>query len=213
MSNQECDVVGDARAAHNLSLRGAINSTSENPWTSIEEALDNPWSPANRDGTIVMRLAENSLMHNEVSEYITHKTPAIERIQHLTYGRGPRGSLRLRKAVAALFNTDFGARESVSYDQIIVMSGVTAVTDALVWSICDEGDGILIPQPYYTGYHIDISQRSRGVIIPVPFEGVEGYCSFDDGFDSPDVVRRAFQSRLEQSKKGGGRVKAVLLTR
>ena len=212
MTDELTAEVRDAVSTFNISTRGAVNFTSENPWASIEEALDNPWSHENPEGTIVMRLAENSLMHDEVSELIHHNT-SVERIHHLTYGRGPRGSPRLRKAVAALLNSDFGARERVTYDQVIVMSGVTAITDALVWSICNEGDGILVPRPFYTGYHLDISQRSRGVVIPVPFQGIEGYESFDDAFDSPAVVRRAFTSTLESTTRDGVRVKAVLLTK
>jgi len=212
MSNEQPNDVNAAVSTFKLSIRGAVNFTSENPWASIEEALDNPWSPQNPDGTVVMRLAENSLMHDEISERI-RRIPPVERIQHLTYGRGPRGSLRLRKAVAALMNSEFGARETVTYDEVIVMSGVTSVTDALIWSICNEGDGILIPRPFYTGYHIDVSHRSRGVIVPVSFLGVEGYEAFDDAFDSPEVVRRAFQSALESTKGNGGDVKAVLITK
>jgi len=212
MPDNHDDAVRVAVSDFRLSARGAVNFVGENPWASIEEALDNPWSPENPSGTIVMRLAENSLMHGGISDYIRQEL-AIERTQHLTYGRGPRGSLRLRKAVAAVLNSDFDARNPVTYDQIIVMSGVTAVTDALTWSICNEGDGILMPQPFYTGYHIDVSQRSRGVIIPVPFHGIPGYSSFDDAFDSPDVVRRAFEAQLESTRMGGGQVKAVLLTK
>jgi DNA-binding transcriptional MocR family regulator len=206
------DAVRCAISDFHLSTRGAVNFTGENPWASIEEALDNPWSPKNPSGTIVMRLAENSLMHGEISDYIRQEL-AVERTQHLTYGHGPRGSPRLRKAVAAVFNSDFDAQKPVTCDQIIVMSGVTAVTDALIWSICNEGDGILMPQPFYTGYHIDISQRSRGVIIPVPFQGIPGYTSFDDAFDSPDVIRRAFEAQLESTRLSGGHIKAVLLTK
>jgi len=212
MADNQTDAVRDAMSAFGLSARGAVNFTGENPWASIEEALDNPWSPSNPSGTIVMRLAENSLMHGDISELI-RRDLAIDPIQQLTYGRGPRGSLRLRKAVAGVFNSDFGAREPVTYDQITVMSGVTAVTDALVWSICDEGDGVLIPQPFYTGYDMDVSQRARGVIIPVPFQGIAGYASFDDAFDSPVVVRRAFEAQLESARQAGGHVKAVLVTK
>jgi len=212
MSSQQPNAVNAAISTFNLSTRGAVNFTSENPWASIEEALDNPWAPENPNGTVVMRLAENSLMHDEISERI-RRIPPVERIQHLTYGRGPRGSLRLRKAVAALMNSDFAARETVTYDQVIVMSGVTAVTDALIWSICNEGDGILIPRPFYTGYHIDVSHRSRGVIVPVSFQGVEGYEAFDDAFDSLEVVGRAFQSALESNRGNGGNIKAVLITK
>ncbi len=142
----------------------------------------------------------------------TMRQISVERIQHLTYGQGPRGSTRLRKAVASFINTEFGARDAVTYDQIIVMSGVTSIIDSIAWSICNEGDGILIPQPFYTGYQIDINQRARGELIPVPFLDVEGYESLDDVFKS-DVVRKAFEAQLARTRERGGRATAVLLTK
>ena len=158
-----------------------------------------------------MRLAENSLMHHDVAEYIKEQLD-VDRIQHLTYGQGPRGSTRLRKAVASFFNNEFGAKQPVKYEEILVMSGATSIIDALVWSICNEGDGILIPQPFYTGYQIDINQRARGEVIPVPFLGIEGYSSLDDVF-TPDVLRRALERQLKLAKERGVRVAALLLTK
>jgi aspartate/methionine/tyrosine aminotransferase len=114
--------------------------------------------------------------------------------------------------VAAFFNSKFQAREPVSYDQVIVMSGVTSVLDALTWSICNEGEGIMIPQPLYTGFQVDICERSRGVIVPVPFQGVEGYETFDDAF-KPATCRVAFERALEDARRRGIRVKAALLTK
>lgn len=137
---------------------------------------------------------------------------SVDRVQHLTYGQGPRGSTRLRKAVAAFMTEEFGARDAVAYDQVLVMSGVSSVAEGLTWSICNDGDGILVPQPLYTGYQIDISQRSRGELIPVPFLGVEGYESFDDVF-KPDVVRRALDRQLALTRERGVRVAAVMLTK
>lgn len=136
----------------------------------------------------------------------------MDRIQHLTYGQGPRGSPRLREAVASFFNTEFGARRPGSYEEVLVMSGATSIIDALAWSICNEGDGILIPQPFYTGYQIDIKQRARGELIPVPFHGIEGYSSLDDVF-SAVILRRALERQLASAKERGIRVAAVLLTK
>lgn len=157
-----------------------------------------------------MRLAENSLMHGDVSEYIKNKL-SVDRVQHLTYGQGPRGSPRLRKALASFFNAEFGARKHVTAEEIVVMSGATSILDALTWSICNEGDGILIPQPLYTGYQIDLDQRARGELVAVPFQGVDGYESLDDVF-TPDVFRRALERQLTLSKERGTRVTALLLT-
>ncbi|KAK0616998.1 pyridoxal phosphate-dependent transferase [Immersiella caudata] len=212
MADQNSDVVHEAAAKYRLSTRGAVNFAAENFWAPIEQALDNPWTPENPAGTtsIVMRLAENSLMHHDVAEYIKEQL-GVDRTQHLTYGRGPRGSPRLRKAVASFFNNEFGAKQPVKYEEILVMSGATSIIDALVWSICNEGDGILIPQPFYTGYQIDINQRARGEVIPVPFHGIEGYSSLDDVF-TPDVLRRALERQLKSAKERGVRAAAVVLT-
>jgi aspartate/methionine/tyrosine aminotransferase len=100
----------------------------------------------------------------------------------------------------------------VNFEQIIVMSGVTGIIDAVAWSICNEGDGILIPQPFYTGYQIDINQRARGELLPVPFQDVPGCETLDDVF-KPDVMRLALERQLSSAKAGGIKAVAVLLTK
>jgi aspartate/methionine/tyrosine aminotransferase len=131
---------------------------------------------------------------------------------HLTYGKGPRGSPRLRKALASFLNSNFSPVQQVTDSQIIIMSGVSSITEAFTWSVCDEGDGILIPQPLYTGYQMDITQRSRAILIPVPFHGISGYSSFDDAFQS-DILRAAFERALKKAEEDGIRIKAVILSR
>lgn len=73
-------------------------------------------------------------------------------MQHLTYSTGPRGSLRLRNAAAGFLEKDFGSLAPVTADDIFIMPGLASAVDAIVWAVCNEGDGIIIPRPLYNGF-------------------------------------------------------------
>lgn len=75
----------------------------------------------------------------------------VNPMTHLTYGKGPRGSERLRKSLASFCNNKFKAYKKVTSDEVIVLPGVGSTMDSMVWAICNEGEGILIPQPLYMG--------------------------------------------------------------
>lgn len=113
--------------------------------------------------------------------------------------------------MASFFNRYFYARETVTSNQVIPISGVGTLTDALTWSICADGEGILLPQPLYTGFQVDIPTRSRGVIVPVPFSVIEGYCNRDDVFNAK-VNELAFEQAFQESEKKGIKIKAALVT-
>ena len=91
------------------------------------------------------------------------------------------------------------------------MAGVTSVIDALAWAICDDGEGIIIPQPFYTGFAFDIPTRARGVVIPAPFQDIEDYKGFDDVFDAR-MNAKTLANALEQAASKGIKAKAVILT-
>jgi len=92
------------------------------------------------------------------------------------------------------------------------MSGVSSVIEAFAWSVCNEGDGILISQPLYYTYHTDVSQRSRAIVVPVAFQDIVGYSTFDDSF-KPEILRVAFERALKKAESDGIRVKAVIMSR
>ncbi|KAK4237343.1 putative aminotransferase [Achaetomium macrosporum] len=149
-------------------------------------------------------------MHHEVVEFIT-KNVVVDPIHHLTYGAGPNGSPRLRKALASFLNSNFQPRGPVSHDDILILPGVTSVIDCLAWSICNEGEGIIIPQPFYMGFAVDIPTRARGVIVPALFHPLEDYRGLDDVFDSGMNIK-ALESALRGAEEKGIRIRAVLLT-
>lgn len=123
---------------------------------------------------------------------------------------GPRGSPRLKRALASFFNSDFRAHEPVLEKEVLVLPGVAAVIDAVTWSVCNDGDGIITPAPFYTGFKPAVGERARGVIIPALFRSIEGYQGLDDIFD-PEMNTKALSHALAESTKDGIKVKAVML--
>jgi hypothetical protein len=51
MAERSSDVIREAETKYRLSTRGAVNFTGDNFWAPIEQALDNPWTPENPNGT------------------------------------------------------------------------------------------------------------------------------------------------------------------
>ncbi|KAK4126480.1 putative aminotransferase class I and II family protein [Parathielavia appendiculata] len=141
-------------------------------------------------------------MHQEVVEF-TAKNVAVDPVRHLTYGSGfsPRSSL----------NSNFQPREPVRYEDIIVQPGVTAVIDSLACAICNEGEGIIIPHPFYMGFAVDIPTRARGVIVPAVFQSLADHRGFVDVFDA-EMNIEALDKALKGTQENGIKVRAVLLT-
>jgi aspartate/methionine/tyrosine aminotransferase len=137
---------------------------------------------------------------------------AVDPANHLSYGSGPKGSPRLRKALASFLNANFDPREAVRHEDILVLPGVTSFIDCLTWSFCNEGEGIIIPQPFYMGFSLDVPSRARGVVVPAVFQPLNGYNGFDDVFD-PAMNVRALETALRGAEEKGIKVRAVLLTK
>jgi aspartate/methionine/tyrosine aminotransferase len=136
---------------------------------------------------------------------------SIDPPKQLTYGTGPKGSVRLRTALASLFNTHFSARQKVQPDEILVSAGVAAMADLLSWAICNEGDGIFVPQPLYTAFTTDFHTRNRAHMIPVPFQGLPGYRRVEDIFEEHLNIA-ALERAMSNTLAKGIRPRGFLLT-
>lgn len=133
-------------------------------------------------------------------------------INHLTYSTGPRGSRRLRRAAAAFLTEEFQTRETITADNIFITPGLASAIDALTWTICDEGDGILVPQPFYNGFSFDTLNRSNARVVGVTYGDVEGYLELDDLF-RPDVNKRALEAAFCKAQNEGIIVRALLISK
>ncbi|KAK3651451.1 hypothetical protein LTR56_005593 [Elasticomyces elasticus] len=193
-----------------LSSRAVENVRNPDHWAPLVQALSNSWSEANTEGTVILGLAENTLMHREIADHIKAHFE-IDTHSQFTYGHGPQGSPRLRKALATFFKENFHALGEVTAEQLVIASGVSAVIDHVTWCICDEGEGILFPAPLYTGFTNDLPTRSRGKLLPVSFRREDGTLDLDDIFDAT-ANTRCMERALVQAKRNGVKVKAVMIT-
>ncbi|CAG9961986.1 unnamed protein product [Clonostachys byssicola] len=198
------------REQYSLSKRGAHNCAHRDIWGPREKSMANLWSPENPDGLVSLLLAENNILHDEISEFFKQKIKIIPE-HHLTYGLGPRGSRRLRRAAAAFVNDELGAVEKVESDDIIVTPGLNSAIESLVWAICDPGEGVLIPKPLYNGFAIDILNRNETHLVGVSYESVDGYRELDDLF-KPDINRLALEKGLSEAEKRGIKIRALLIS-
>ena len=114
--------------------------------------------------------------------------------------------------MASFLNTKFQARDHVSEKEVLILPGVVAVLDALAWSVCNDGEGILVLKPFYTGFNPAVSTRARAVLVPASFQDVEGYQGLDNIFD-PEMNRKALENALLQATRDGITVRAVMLSK
>ena len=71
-------------------------------------------------------------------------------VQHLSMPIALNGDLTLLQPLADLFNAYFNPAVRVAAAHIAVASGAAACLDNILWNICDEGDAVLIPGPYWS---------------------------------------------------------------
>ncbi|KZP07798.1 PLP-dependent transferase [Athelia psychrophila] len=119
----------------------------------------------NPDGQIMMSIAENSLMSKELVEYMEshfHITPThLKYRAHLVNGFVPYAS----KALPQYFNNYFNPRRPVLPKHIQAGNGLGSLLAQVVWAVCDEGEGVLLPTPFYGDYPRDIVYPARAVPV------------------------------------------------
>ncbi|KAI9792514.1 MAG: hypothetical protein M1816_002034 [Peltula sp. TS41687] len=120
------------------------------------------------DTAIDLSTAENWLIRNELLHI--YKTALAENItpRQLSYPDGFMfGDSSLLGALATLFNTYFKPRIPVEPSHIALASGAAGSLDALIYSICDPGDTVLVPGPYWTAFDLVFYLRSSVTPIAV----------------------------------------------
>ncbi|KAK6354060.1 hypothetical protein TWF730_008478 [Orbilia blumenaviensis] len=99
---------------------------------------------------INLAIAENSLMQQVVADYLNENLRL--QTKQLTYGDGTSGSHRLKTNLATFVNDYFHPVKEVAANQIIISTGVGGSIDQISWGLCNEGDGILVGKPVYSGF-------------------------------------------------------------
>jgi 1-aminocyclopropane-1-carboxylate synthase len=146
-----------------ISSRARDNLKPNKAFELVLYAFANQYDPVtNPDGIVALAVAENKLMHQEVSEYINkhfEMTPWM-----LTYGDGFTGSTALKKALAKFINIHFTPRKKIDESAICLTNGVGSAVDNLAFCIGEPGDGVLIGRPLYVGFVPDLAARAKCVM-------------------------------------------------
>ncbi|KAE8146356.1 pyridoxal phosphate-dependent transferase [Aspergillus avenaceus] len=166
------------------------------------DVINDMWHPQdNASGTLSVGLAENTLLHDTLLEYINSNVQLSA--EHLTYNNGSMGSKALRKAVSHFLNRHFNPFRLVEPSHVLMTNGCSSAIEHLSWTLVNPGEGVLLGTPYYSTFIPDISLRPEAVVIPVKMGSVHPL--------SPGAVDEYEKAATEFEERTGKRVRAVVL--
>ncbi|KAI9199525.1 pyridoxal phosphate-dependent transferase [Polychytrium aggregatum] len=170
---------------------------------AFERVSRNPFHVEhNRGGIINLGTAENEVMHPTLVSELN--SPQIQaggiNASHLTYGSSFNGSRALRSEISHLLNRKLNLHHKLNDSNMKIVNGATTAISVFSMILCDAGEGVMIPSPYYGGFHPDCSVGTDSVPIRVP-----AYAS--NGFQ----ITTADLERSYAESKGRGIVPKVLL--
>ncbi|KAJ5691888.1 hypothetical protein N7462_001311 [Penicillium macrosclerotiorum] len=166
------------------------------------DIMTDAWCPSrNPRGYVNVGVAENTLMHAELLQFLNSKLdlPA----QYLTYNDGGGGSSRLRDNLSQFLNRHLHPFIPLQLDHLIVTNGVSPAIEHVSWALADPGEGILLGRPYYGTFVPDISTRPGTTVVPVSFDDIDPF--------HIDAVQKYEQALQEYQQKTGKRVRALML--
>lgn len=157
-----------------------------------------PYHPGrNPDGYINLGTAENRLAW----DLLASRLHAPRRVTAEDTRYAPlHGTAALREAIAAFLSRCWHA--DVDPEHLVVLSGATAALDVIASALCDPGQAIIVPAPYYAAFETDLCGRSGACLIPVPSASSGGFRL------DPAAVGRA----LDHARRDGRVVRAVAIT-
>jgi 1-aminocyclopropane-1-carboxylate synthase 1/2/6 len=157
-----------------------------------------PYHPsANPGGYINLGTAESKLMWDLLEPVMT--APRSIHPSDIHYGQ-LYGTPPLRAVIAALLGQTW--RATVDPSNLVVVSGATAALDIAATVLCDPGEVIVVPAPYYSALDVDLVGRSGARLVPVPMAEADGFAL------EPTTLDRA----LDGLRREGAVVRALAVT-
>ena len=157
---------------------------------------DDPFDPdTNPQGYINLGTAENRIVFDLLE-------PLLSRAQEIcepdTHYNELHGAGFFREAIARFLSKR--ARRPLDAANLAVTSGASAVLENLAFVLCDPGEAILLPSPYYAGFDHDLALRSEARLRHIPLRGPDFRLTAGD-------IERGYREALSE----GLGVKAILL--
>ncbi|KAF2853187.1 PLP-dependent transferase [Plenodomus tracheiphilus IPT5] len=111
------------------------------------------------------------------------------------------GDLQARDALASFFNAYFHPIHSIKSEHIALTAGGSDAVESLVHAVCDDGDSVIIPGPYWHGFDQILQPRANVKSIVAQPPSYEHW----DNYLLPSI-QAAYDFSTERS-----RIKAVIL--
>jgi len=157
-----------------------------------------PYHPKRHpNGYINLGTAENRLVWDLLAPRLVGRRTLSARDIHYM---APHGMPAFRDAIAHFLSGV--CRTQISAEDLVVVSGATAALDVVASALCDRGEAIVVPAPYYGAFDVDLTGRSDARLIPAPLASDELFHL------APATVDRV----LTQARRDGTVVRAVALT-
>jgi len=132
--------------------------------TAHFRAEADPYDPVtNPGGYVNLGTAESRLTWDLLAPRLT--APRALSASDVHYGP-LHGTDGLRSAIATLLAETW--RRPVDPDDLVVVSGATAALDIAATALCDPGEAIVVPAPYYSAFEVDLAGRSGARLVPAP---------------------------------------------
>jgi 1-aminocyclopropane-1-carboxylate synthase len=174
-----------------------INSPSEIVEAHIK-CLKDPFNLENPNGYLNFGTAQNYLMTDEIK--VSLKWPLELSENELHYNEAY-GLEWFRKILGDFLCTRLHI-EDVKFENIVVQTGASAICESLSFTLFDEGDGLLIPTPYYIGFNHDFAKRFNVKIIKSHMLESESF----------RLNSEIIEGDIKTALNSGVNLKAILLT-
>ncbi|TDZ16069.1 putative aminotransferase aclI [Colletotrichum orbiculare MAFF 240422] len=183
-----------------LSKRGEQYALPANK-NKLLEILRDVWHPINNpQGYMNLGVAENTLMHKELLQYVNTKLTVDGAA--LGYGDSFSGSHRLKNVLATFLTRHFRAARPIQAADLVVTSGVSAAIEACAFTLGNVGDGVLLARPFYKAFPYNLSNRAGLRPVFVSFSG-------EDPFGPESAAK--YEHALLEAREQGITVRALLL--
>lgn len=121
------------------------------------KCVDDPFAIDNPKGFLNFGIAQNHLMQKEIVNFIDSNHFFNEQDIHYNPGFG-KESLRV---AFSDFAEKFLNISGMDVNNITVQTGVSSLCESLAYCLFDEGDTLLMPAPYYSGFIYDFARRFK----------------------------------------------------
>jgi len=155
-----------------------------------------PWSPDNPGGYVNLAVAENRLLFDLLE-------PKLNGRRNVTAAdtayQVAQGMPSFRAELARFLSRQRGV--DVDPEHLVVLGGGNSALEALAYALCDPGDGIVVPTPYWSGLDEDVAGRAGAVVVPAERSSADGFAL------TAEVVERA----IVRAREHGQVLRAVAL--